>query len=115
MLKTPLQVAALCTALALPGTLMAQEEASLSQGDLVAGEKLYKKSCRQCHGPTAKGMASYPTLRGFSVEYLVETLIAFRKGERRGPNTPLMAPNARKLTDEQILDVSAFIVSLDHR
>lgn len=81
--------------------------------DIATGEKLYKKQCRQCHGPTAKGLASYPTLRGQSAEQLAEVINAYRRGEKRGPNTPLMAPNARKLSDQQVLDVSAFIASLD--
>ena len=31
-----------------------------SAQDLAKAEKNYKKVCRSCHGPTAKGMASFP-------------------------------------------------------
>lgn len=89
------------------------EATAAVQGDVEAGQKLYKKTCRGCHGPTAKGLASYPTLRGQTAEYLVDKLERYRAGEKFGPNTALMAPNARKLSDEDIIDISAFIVSLD--
>ncbi|MEO1138430.1 MAG: cytochrome c [Pseudomonadota bacterium] len=82
-------------------------------GDVTAGEALYKKSCRGCHGPTAKGLASYPKLRDQSVEYLVDRLERYRKGEKFGPNTALMAPNAKNLSDDDILNISTFIASLD--
>lgn len=85
----------------------------VAAGDLEAGEKLYKKECRGCHGPTAKGVSSYPKLREQTIEYLVDKLERYRAGEKFGPNTPLMAPRAKKLSDDDILNISTFIVSLD--
>lgn len=79
--------------------------------DIAAGEKTYKKVCRACHGPKAQGMASFPRLTGHDVEFLVTRLEQYRAGEKIGPNTALMAPNAAKLSDEDILDVSTFIVT----
>lgn len=32
--------------------------------DVEIGKELYKKNCRACHGPTAKGLSSYPKLVG---------------------------------------------------
>ncbi len=81
--------------------------------DIAAGEETYKRECRACHGPTGKGLASYPKLRDQSVEYLVDKLLRYRAGERFGPNTPLMAPRAKKLSDADIANISAFIVALD--
>ncbi|MEM9059313.1 MAG: cytochrome c [Pseudomonadota bacterium] len=78
--------------------------------DADAGAKLYKKQCRGCHGPTAKGLASYPKLAGQPFDYLVLRLEQYRAGERLGPNTPLMAPRARKLSDEDIANISTWIV-----
>ena len=75
------------------------------------GGELYKKQCRSCHGPTAKGLASYPKLAGKPLEYLVQRLEQYRAGERLGPNTPLMAPRARKLSDEDIANIANFIVT----
>ena len=81
--------------------------------DIEAGQALYKKECRGCHGPTAKGLASYPKLRDQTVEYLVDKLERYRAGEKFGPNTPLMAPRAKKLSDEDIVNISNFIASLE--
>ena len=85
----------------------------IASGDAAAGEEIYKKNCRRCHGPTAKGLASYPSLRDQPVEYLVDRLERYRKGEKIGPNTALMAPNAKNLSDEDILSISTFIASLE--
>jgi cytochrome c553 len=88
-------------------------QAETASGDAEAGAKLYKKDCRGCHGPTAKGVSSYPKLRGQTAAYLADKLERYRKGEKFGPNTPLMAPRAKKLSDQDILDISTFIASLD--
>ncbi|MEM9145537.1 MAG: c-type cytochrome [Pseudomonadota bacterium] len=78
--------------------------------DIEAGAKLYKRECRGCHGPTAKGLASYPKLAGQPQDYLVQRLKQYRAGERLGPNTPLMAPRAKKLSDDDITNITVFIV-----
>ena len=83
------------------------------EADAAAGEALYKKECRGCHGPTAKGLASYPKLRGKTAEYLADKLNRYRAGQRFGPNTPLMAPRAKKLSDDDIINISLFISSLE--
>jgi len=82
-------------------------------GDIDAGKKLYKKECRSCHGPTAKGLSSYPKLRGQTAEYLADKLQRYRAGEKFGPNTPLMAPRAKKLSDEDIENISGFIAGIE--
>lgn len=102
--------------LALPaGAGFAQDNTAQSAaaliGDVEAGEKRYRRQCRQCHGPTAKGVSSYPKLVGHSAEYLVDRLERYRAGEKIGPNTPLMAPQAKRLTDQDIADLTAFIMT----
>ena len=89
----------------------ATAEVSEFSGDFESGEKLYKKECRGCHGPTAKGLASYPKLRGHPADYLVDKLTRYRAGEKFGPNTPLMAPRAKKLSDADITNIVFFIVT----
>lgn len=84
--------------------------ASALADDTVPGEKLYKKVCRSCHGPTAKGMASFPKLIGHDVGYLVGRLQQYRSGEKVGPNTALMAPRVADLSDQDITDVATYIV-----
>lgn len=84
-------------------------DATAESMDVSAGEKLYQKNCRNCHGPTAKGMASFPKLAGKSAEYISERLLQYRAGEMLGPNTPLMRPQAVNLSDEDIANVANYI------
>jgi len=79
--------------------------------DISAGEKLYKKVCKACHGPTAKGMASFPKLADKSVDYLTMRLEEYRSGKKVGPNTALMAPRAAGLSDEEISNITNYIVT----
>lgn len=82
-------------------------------GDPAAGEKLYRRNCRACHGAKAKGASSFPKLVGHPAEYLVDKVTRYRSGEKIGPNTPLMAQRVKKLSDQDIANVAAFIVSLE--
>ena len=102
---------ALCfaTACAIGVSWMSSAQAQ----DVAAGEALYKKECRGCHGPTAKGLASYPRLVGQTSAYLIDRLERYRKGEKFGPNTMLMAPRAKKLSDDDIVNIVNFIASLE--
>ena len=79
--------------------------------DSAHGEELYQSVCKNCHGPTAKGMASFPKLAGQPADYLVSRLEAYRAGEKVGPNTALMRPHATELSDEDIADLAAYIAT----
>lgn len=79
--------------------------------DPSAGQTLYQEVCKNCHGPTAKGMASYPKLVGNGVDYLVTRLQTYRAGEKVGPNSPLMIPHAAELSDEDIASLAAYITT----
>jgi len=79
--------------------------------DVAAGETAYQSVCRNCHGPTAKGMASFPKLAGSTVEYLEERLQQYRAGEQVGANTALMRPHAVDLSDEDIANLAAYIAT----
>lgn len=80
--------------------------------DIAAGEEIYQDVCRNCHGPTAKGMASYPRLAGQGADYLTGRLEGYRAGETYGPNSPLMIPHAAELSDEDIANIVAYIGTL---
>jgi cytochrome c553 len=77
--------------------------------DIEAGKKLYQSVCRNCHGPSAKGMASFPKLTGQSTEYLASRLEQYRAGEKVGANSSLMIPVAAKLSDDDIANLAAYI------
>ena len=83
-----------------------------SEGDATAGAtKAY--TCTGCHGvpgynnvyPTYK----VPKLGGQNFEYLVSALLAYRNGERKHSTMELQAIS---LTDQDILDISAYFVEI---
>ena len=91
----------------------AQDMPDDANHDVGAGEDLYQSVCRNCHGPTAKGMASFPKLAGQDSEYLTQALEAYRAGETMGYNTALMAPHAKDLSDADIGNLVAYIATFD--
>ncbi|MGF1551871.1 MAG: c-type cytochrome [Paracoccaceae bacterium] len=97
----------LLAVLACAGMLDGAAEAQ----DVAAGEEIYQGVCRNCHGPTAKGMASYPRLAGQSAAYLSSRLETYRAGETVSYNSALMIPHARELSDADIDDVVAYITT----
>ena len=82
---------------------------STGAADFASGEAIYADACAQCHGRTARGMASFPSLAGKEASYLAVKLKQYRAGATIGPNSALMKPVAAELTDEDIADLSAFI------
>lgn len=69
--------------------------ADLKRGEAIAA------SCASCHGPTGRA----PVLKGESATHLQAALVAYRAGTR--PN-PVMKGVAARLSDQDIVDVSAF-------
>lgn len=79
--------------------------------DLAVAEKTYATVCANCHGRTGKGMASFPSLAGQEADYIALRLKQYRAGEKVGPNTPLMMPQATELSDDEIASLSAYIAT----
>lgn len=78
-------------------------------GDREAGKERYKKSCVNCHGAAGKGAASYPKVSGLEVSYTISKLEAYRDGVKFGPNSSLMIMMAKPLSDEEILNLAAYL------
>ena len=91
--------------------LGALSAAPVLAADVAAGEEMYQDVCRNCHGPTAKGLSSYPRLAGQSAEELTDKLERYRAGERIGPNAPLMNPPAQDSTDDEIAGIATNIAT----
>jgi len=85
--------------------VMAQPQAE----DISAGEAIYTQSCAHCHGGSGQGMGSFPSIAGQDADYIAKRLTQYRAGEKVGPNTPLMAPMATDLSDDDIADLAAYI------
>lgn len=79
--------------------------------DLAAAAKIYQKSCRACHGNRAQGASSYPRLADKDAKTVAAKLKRYRAGEKFGPNSALMIPQAKKLTDEDIASLSVYVTT----
>lgn len=67
--------------------------------------------CGQCHGKDGIAIIPiYPNLAGQKQAYMELQLKAFRKGERINA---AMTPHARKLSDQDIVDLSAYYASMN--
>ena len=69
-------------------------------------------ACAICHGGGMKGLANVPRLAGVHPIYIARQLYLFKDGSRKGPDAPLMNLPVAQLTDEDILNVSAYVGSL---
>ena len=91
-------------------------------GDTVLGRRLVDRgdwsrtipACVSCHGPAARGVdPGFPALAGQHGGYLLGQLAAWREGRRSGDPLDLMGTIAKRLTDEEIRAVAAYLASLD--
>jgi cytochrome c553 len=69
--------------------------------------------CAACHGPDLKGLASIPNLAGRSPSYLARQMYDIKLGTRHGAMAALMKAVVANLTDGDIVDLVAFVSSLD--
>jgi cytochrome c553 len=86
---------------------------SIARGEALArGGSGAPAACSVCHGETLDGLAVVPGLRGRSPSYLARQLADFKQGTRRGLWSPLMGPVVANLTADDILNLSAYLASL---
>jgi len=69
-------------------------------------------ACSICHGDGLKGLGNVPRLAGLHPIYIARQLYLFKDGTRNGGDAQLMKKPVAKLTDEDILAVSAYLGSL---
>jgi len=77
------------------------------------GNERYHENCHNCHGPAGMGVASYPKVAGLDSEYIVDRLNRYRSGEKIGSNSGLMISMARKLSDDEISILAAYLSSIN--
>src|SRR5277367_1902312 len=87
-----------------------------------AGEKLYRggdkargiPACMACHGPTGRGNepAKFPALHGEQSVYLAKQLNAYAAGTRPPGPGGIMPVIAKRLTAEDIRNVSSYLQGL---
>jgi cytochrome c553 len=69
-------------------------------------------ACSICHGEGLKGLGNVPRLAGLHPIYLARQLHIFKDGSRNGVDAQLMKRSVAKLTDDDILNLSAYLGSL---
>lgn len=91
-------------------TLAVSASAAFAKGDIEAG-KAKAVTCQACHGNDGNAGIDpqYPRLAGQYHDYLERALHEYKNGERKNP---IMAGFATTLTDDDILNVSAYFASL---
>ena len=69
-------------------------------------------ACAACHGEGLKGTDKFPPLAGRSAGYLARQLYDFQHFTRVGPGSLLMQPVVQHLNEEDILNITAYLASL---
>jgi cytochrome c553 len=80
------------------------------RADVEAGRERYAALCAGCHGADAIGTHVIPRLAGQHVEYLEASLKRYRDGV--GRLDPYMAERTRRLEDDDIRRLAAFLSTL---
>src|SRR5713101_1668187 len=87
-------------------------------GSLRKGETLVKSGgngrtveCGVCHGADLQGLGPVPGIAGRSPSYLVRQMYDMQAGTRHGEWADLMKPVVAKLTDEDFVNIAAYVSS----
>jgi cytochrome c553 len=88
---------------------------SLAKGQLLVatGGDGRTIACTICHGPTLKGLGEVPSIAGQSPVNIARQLHLFATGERAGTWAVLMKGVVEKLTNDDIVAISACVAALE--
>jgi cytochrome c553 len=96
--------------------------AYVPKGAIEAGQKLATTGgdgktfqCSICHGADYKGVGNVPSLAGHGAIYIFRQLYDIQHGTRKGPAVALMEPVVKNLTQDDMIDLAAFMASRDPR
>ena len=89
-----------------PGSLAAGQELAMTGG----GKTI---QCGLCHGADLKGLADVPGIAGRSPIYIARQLWDIKYGARAGISAALMLAVVANLNDEDVINLSAYVASLD--
>jgi cytochrome c553 len=68
--------------------------------------------CTLCHGADLRGLGYVPSIAGRSPSQMARQIIDIQTGARNGPWTQLMKEPVAKLTDADIVAITAYLASL---
>lgn len=86
---------------------------SIARGKALAESSDGSTPCAACHGADLKGLGPVPRLAGRSPSYLGRQLYDLQSGSRKGLWAPLMADVVKDLTTDEIVDLTAYLASLE--
>lgn len=87
--------------------------AYVPKGSIEKGKKRAAAAqCAICHGDDLKGIGDVPRIAGLHPIYIARQLYYFKGSEYSGSSSALMKRVVGKLTDQDILDISAYAASL---
>jgi cytochrome c553 len=82
-------------------------------GSVRKGQALVKAGqCTTCHGAELEGLGPVPGIAGRSPSYVMRQLFDMQQGDRKGLWTELMKPVVANLSEEDMLNVAAYIASV---
>ena len=105
-------------------SLVPNVEVKLTEEDKVLAEEganIYRggfaergiSACMSCHGPSGHGIPkNYPRVSAQHKEYLEQSLLAYKKGDRKGYNE-IMSSIAFGLSELQIKQLAAYMAGLN--
>lgn len=70
-------------------------------------------ACLTCHGPDLRGLADVPRIAGRSPSFLMRQLVDLKLGTRTGGTAELMKPVVANLTEQDMVDLVAYLASLN--
>lgn len=97
-----------------PGSIAKGEDLATTGGARAVSNKIVPgktTACGICHGQNLKGLGNVPGLAGRSPIYLARQMYDFKHGARSGKEAALMIPVVVGLTEEDMLNLAAFISS----
>lgn len=92
--------------------------AYVPKGSVAKGEALVESGgtkttpCGECHGDALDGWGDTPRLAGLHPIYIVRQLHNFQTGASAGKDADMMKSVVQPLSDEDILDIAAYLASL---
>jgi cytochrome c553 len=84
-------------------------------GAIARGEGLVQRgatACTTCHGKNLTGLEATPSIAGRSPLYIVRQLFFFKEGSRNGSMSSTMKAQVETLSNEDFIDIGAYLASL---
>jgi len=102
-----MRISSFIAILALSGLI----NSPLQAADAGKGQSTYAlKGCIGCHGADGYSVVPmYPSMRGYSADFITVEMIRYRSGEREDP---VMSAMAASLTDDDIANLAAYLGTL---